>query len=77
MSSKSNNSFNNSTSTSKDIHCSNNNSSSNSFGDSLPPNHPYASYSITDQDIDDQIATINSLTISDQQHPMDILTVDT
>lgn len=33
---------------------------------------PYASYSMTDQDIDDQIATINSLTISDQ-HPMDTI----
>lgn len=32
----------------------------------------YASYSMTDQDIDDQIATINSLTISDQ-HPMDTM----
>lgn len=42
--------------------------------DSLSPLHQqYASYNILDQDIDDQIATINSLTISDQQHPMDNL----
>lgn len=42
--------------------------------DTLPPLHQqYASYNILDQDIDDQIATINSLTISDQQHPMDNL----
>lgn len=41
---------------------------------SLPPLfEQYASYNIMDQDIDDQIATINSLTISDQQHPMDTI----
>ncbi|KAG2230608.1 hypothetical protein INT48_009598 [Thamnidium elegans] len=51
---------------------------SNSFnnGQTMIPSkeeeQPYASYSMTDQDIDDQIATINSLTISDQ-HPMDTI----
>ncbi|KAI9271212.1 hypothetical protein EDC94DRAFT_597506 [Helicostylum pulchrum] len=51
---------------------------SNSFNNSqtmIPSKEeeqPYASYSMTDQDIDDQIATINSLTISDQ-HPMDTI----
>lgn len=64
----------------KEVDC-NNSNNSHFVEDSLPllpSNHPYASYSITDQDIDDQIATINSLTISDQQHPMDILaTADT